>query len=349
VSEQPSVDLLRRMVEIASPSGQERELALLLVAEMQRLGLRSWIDNAGNAIGEIGEGPEEILLLGHMDTAPGFIPVRIENGLLYGRGSVDAKGPLAAFICAAGQVGARPGKRLVVVGAVEEECASSRGARHLLEHRRPSMVIIGEPSGWDRVTLGYKGRLLLEYTLRKPVSHTAGKEPGACERAVDFWLAVRDHATHYNAGQSSLGATLDASLRSMSSSSDGLTEVVQTTLALRIPPGLELPEVRRSIAALCPAEAQLSFYADEPPFRAAKSTPLVAALLSGIRAAGGTPVFSYKTGTSDMNVVGPVWNCPIAAYGPGDSALDHTPNEHLLLEEYQKAITVLTQALRYLR
>jgi len=74
----------------------------------------------------------------------------------------------------------------------------------------------------------------------------------------------------------------------------------------------------------------------------------VAALLSSIRAAGGTPVFSYKTGTSDMNVVGPVWNCPIAAYGPGDSALDHTPNENLDLSEYERAIAVLVEALRCL-
>jgi LysW-gamma-L-lysine carboxypeptidase len=46
-----------------------------------------------------------------------------------------------------------------------------------------------------------------------------------------------------------------------------------------------------------------------------------------------------------MNVVGPVWRCPILAYGPGDSALDHTPNEHLSLEEYARAIDVLEHAL----
>jgi LysW-gamma-L-lysine carboxypeptidase len=55
-----------------------------------------------------------------------------------------------------------------------------------------------------------------------------------------------------------------------------------------------------------------------------------------------------KTGTSDMNVAGPVWGCPILAYGPGDSSLDHTPNEHLHLNEYWRAILVLEQALRNL-
>ncbi len=52
-----------------------------------------------------------------------------------------------------------------------------------------------------------------------------------------------------------------------------------------------------------------------------------------------------KTGTSDMNVVAPVWQCPIVAYGPGDSALDHTPNEHLPLDEYWQAVRVVEEML----
>ena len=46
-----------------------------------------------------------------------------------------------------------------------------------------------------------------------------------------------------------------------------------------------------------------------------------------------------------MNVVGPAWKCPIVAYGPGDSALDHTPHEHLPLDEYWKAVNVIEQTL----
>jgi LysW-gamma-L-lysine carboxypeptidase len=49
-----------------------------------------------------------------------------------------------------------------------------------------------------------------------------------------------------------------------------------------------------------------------------------------------------------MNIVGPVWGCPILAYGPGDSALDHTPNECLDLAEYQRAIDVLSRVLSVL-
>jgi LysW-gamma-L-lysine carboxypeptidase len=47
-----------------------------------------------------------------------------------------------------------------------------------------------------------------------------------------------------------------------------------------------------------------------------------------------------------MNVVAPAWGCPIVAYGPGDSALDHTPHEHLPLADYLRAVVVLEGVLR---
>ncbi|MEL6271576.1 MAG: M20/M25/M40 family metallo-hydrolase, partial [Chloroflexota bacterium] len=72
------------------------------------------------------------------------------------------------------------------------------------------------------------------------------------------------------------------------------------------------------------------------------------AMRGAIRKEGGTPRFVYKTGTSDMNAVGPRWNCPIIAYGPGDSTLDHTPHEHIDLDEYGQAVKVLTRALERL-
>jgi LysW-gamma-L-lysine carboxypeptidase len=68
--------------------------------------------------------------------------------------------------------------------------------------------------------------------------------------------------------------------------------------------------------------------------------------LATIREAGGNPRFAVKTGTSDMNVVGPIWRCPIVAYGAGDSALDHTPDEHIPVADYLGAIQVLRQVVR---
>src|SRR5207245_2293778 len=72
-----------------------------LVAQLAERGFRATVDDAGNAVGEIGDGAHHVVLLGHIDTVPGEIPVRIEGDELVGRGAVDAKGPLAAFVAAA--------------------------------------------------------------------------------------------------------------------------------------------------------------------------------------------------------------------------------------------------------
>ena len=72
-------------------------------------------------------------------------------------------------------------------------------------------------------------------------------------------------------------------------------------------------------------DATLELHGQEKAVRSDKNNGLVRAFLAGIRAEGGQPGFKVKTGTSDMNVLGPAWGCPIVAYGPGDSSLDHTP------------------------
>jgi LysW-gamma-L-lysine carboxypeptidase len=61
-----------------------------------------------------------------------------------------------------------------------------------------------------------------------------------------------------------------------------------------------------------------------------------------IRDGGGEPRLLRKTGTSDMNLFARAWDCPMATYGPGDSSLDHAPDEHLSLAEFDRAVEVLT-------
>ena len=94
--------------------------------------------------------------------------------------------------------------------------------------------------------------------------------------------------------------------------------------------------------------AELSFSGGELAVRNGKSNALVKAFLHSIRQHGGDPKFKVKTGTADMNVVAPHWPCPMLAYGPGDSSLDHTPEEHIEIEEYARAIDVLESVLRLL-
>jgi len=341
--------LLSEMVAIPSLSGDEGALARFLVTTMEGLGFGAEVDAAGNAVGHIGAGERHIVLLGHMDTVPGEVPVRREGRLLYGRGAVDAKGPLAAFVVAAARAADGLGARVTVIGAVEEEAATSKGAYHAVGQYRPDFCIIGEPSGWDRITIGYKGRLLIDYVLERAVSHTAGSERPPAEDAVGFWLHVAKWAEEYNRDKEGTFATLDPSLRRICSGGDGLRERVEMTIALRLPLGLHLPDLLNPLMdtwARHPAgAARVVTRGHEVAFRAEKRTPLASAFLAAIRAEGGSPAYVTKTGTSDMNVVGPRWRCPIVAYGPGDSTYDHTPNEQIDLDEYLRGVRVVTRVL----
>jgi LysW-gamma-L-lysine carboxypeptidase len=91
----------------------------------------------------------------------------------------------------------------------------------------------------------------------------------------------------------------------------------------------------------------LRFRGAELPWRGDRQNLLVRSFIHAIRSSdrGVQPGFVVKTGTSDMNVVGPLWKCPIVAYGPGDSSLDHTPQEQVSIDEYWRAILVLERAL----
>jgi LysW-gamma-L-lysine carboxypeptidase len=113
---------------------------------------------------------------------------------------------------------------------------------------------------------------------------------------------------------------------------------------MRLPLGLVPSDLEQQIRSWGNG-AKLTFYPSDPPFEAEKNTPLVRAMLRAIRSQEGRPRFKVKTGTADMNIVGPAWGCPIVAYGPGDSSLDHTPHEHIWIDEFLKGIEVLASAL----
>ncbi len=393
IERERAVDLLRGLVSIGSLSGTEQEATTWLVDQLQILGLdRAHIDDAGNAVGEIGKpgASRTAILLGHIDTVPGEIDVRIERSggreRLFGRGSVDAKGPLAAFCSALARLGSKWAQendvRLIVAGAVEEESASSRGARHLCEPfdcaegQSPQACIIGEPSGWNRVTLGYKGRLLVDLEASRALTHTAGPDPGITTTAVELWNTVRRYCDEFNVGKERAFDQLLASLRSIESSSDGLTETVEACCGIRLPIDFDPTPLMRELAASVadrlgaelPAQATpidfgqaatlrlegengtaaLSHRGFEPAYRGDSKSALVTCFRGAIRNLSPytRPGLVVKTGTSDMNVVGPAWECPILAYGPGDSSLDHTPNEHIWLDEYWHAVLVVEEAMR---
>ena len=337
-------ELLEGLLQCYSPTFQEAEAVNYLVAQMKAAGFAAHVDEVGNAVGVLGDGPREVMLLGHIDTVPGCIEVRRENDHLYGRGAVDAKGPLACFAAATALAGARAGCRFVVIGAVGEE-GDSRGAQFVRDRYKPDMLIIGEPSSWDRVTLGYKGSAWFEYEVRRALTHTSANVESACQAAVSFWNRVRDRTVQWNVGRLKMFDQLIPSLREMQSRSDGFVETAQFKFNLRVPLGITLSEVDTLVREQM-QDAELKMIDGCPAYRAEKNTPLVRSFLAAIRRHGGSPAFTVKSGTSDMNLVAPVWRCPTVAYGPGDPDLDHTPREHVLISEYQRAIQILADVLR---
>ena len=361
-----AIDLVQGLVAIPSLSRQEAAASAWLAAQMRAAGFdRAYVDDAGSAVGELGDPSAKnlIVLLGHIDTVPGNIPVRIENDLLFGRGSVDAKGPLATFVAGAARFGSAAAKasalRVVVVGAVEEEAATSKGARFIAarfdgtREPRPAACIIGEPSHWNRVTLGYKGRLLLDFTADQPMAHTAGPDASVASVVVDFWNWVTAHAARVNDGKPKVFDQLSPSLRRfITSTNEEMHDTVDAQFAWRLPAGFDVDafmnELRAVASGFTRTDLQLRFRGYEKAWRGDRNNALVRSFLSGVRSVEPSEKLGFvlKTGTSDMNVVGPAWECPIVAYGPGDSALDHTPNEHLSIEEYWKAVRVIEETLR---
>jgi LysW-gamma-L-lysine carboxypeptidase len=394
MTREQAIELVRGLVAIPSLSREERAASAWLAGQMTSLGFdRAFVDDAGNAVGELGssEASRVIVLLGHIDTVPGNIPVRIEDGRLFGRGSVDAKGPLATFTATAARLGSQwardAGVRLVVVGAVEEEAATSKGARFIASRFDgsadpvPSACIIGEPSSWRRVTLGYKGRLLLDLSARQAVAHTAGPDASVAEVVVDLWNWVRSRAETTNAGIDKPFDQLSPSLRRfITANEDGLTDVVEAQFAWRLPVGFDADAFVGALLAWTAARVECAGPVNQPrleagaggddrvvvegartsiaftfrgwerPWRSDRQNALVRSFLAAVRQVDPSvqPGFVVKTGTSDMNVVAPAWQCPIVAYGPGDSSLDHTPHEHLELDEYWTAVLVLEATLRQL-
>ena len=337
------LELVRGLVEIPSVSRREGEAVEWLVARMSERGFRASVDDAGNAVGEIGDGPFHVVLLGHIDTVPGEIAVRIEGDELVGRGAVDAKGPLAAFVSAATEPVA--GVRVTVVGVVEEESPTSKGARHRATQAAPDWCVIGEPSGWDAVTISYKGRLTLDVGLSREARHGASPGPTIAEEALALWERVRSWASDgAKAGRSF--DRLDCRLEGIDAGiGDGLVERAQLRIGYRMPPGIDPALLEQRAATLATSEGDTRVVVKtegrEDPVRTARTSPLARSFARAIAAAGGQTTFKEKSGTSDMNILHPAWHCPMVAYGPGDSRYDHTPIERLSISEFGRSITVL--------
>ncbi|ATW88630.1 acetylornithine deacetylase [Halohasta litchfieldiae] len=329
--------LLTELVSIPSVSGNETEAAEALAAFLEQNGRETYIDDIGNVHAP---GDDTVLLTSHIDTVPGDIPVEIKEGEegpeLWGRGSVDATGPLAAMAVAAVETGAS------FVGVVGEE-STSRGAWHLIENREaPEAVINGEPSGWDGITLGYRGLLEGTYVATSESGHTSRPDPNAIQHAMSWWNRVEDTFEPDEWIPVFEQVTTKPVDIEGGVSVDGLSMDATMEFQLRVPPERTPEEVRE----LSDAELEtgtVNWTEFIPAVMTSPRTEVARLFRVAIRKQGGDPRLLRKTGTADMNIYAEEWGCPILSYGPGDSNLDHTPHEHLSLAEFDHSVDVLIE------
>lgn len=375
-----AVELLLDAVSTASISGREAELVALMAGAMGRSADEAFVDAAGNAVGRWGDGPMNLTFLAHLDTVRGRIEPRLADGWLHGRGAVDAKGPLCAAVAAASRLGAEAREALCVrvVAAVEEEASSSRGARYAAKtYPRPDALVVCEPSGWQRYTLGYKGNLSVRLRCEAAEGHGAAQAAGPTELVVEAWRVVQAWALQVNELGGRQFDTVQVRLASINSGSDGLRARCAARIALRLPPGLPWRDAAAALRRLrLPEPVTIEVGRGLDACIAPRDSRLAACFRSAIRSLGGVPVATLKTGTSDWNVVAERWerSAPslalasgrtagpsegglredpsrahawqVVAYGPGDSSLDHSPEERLEVAEYLRSIEVLEGVVR---
>jgi LysW-gamma-L-lysine carboxypeptidase len=359
--QEQAVRLLTNLLGIYSPSGKEADIASFLAEEMRKLGFQVGVDAIGNVIGVVGEGEPTIFLCGHMDTVAGHLPLRVEEGKIYARGAVDAKGPLAAMVMAAAEVAKEPAfKGKVLLASVVEEEATSRGVHHMITQGiHADYAIFGEPSGVENITIGYKGQIQLKIVFKTETGHasTPWLYDNALEKAYELWEQIKNASSY---------PSLDPSASPYNAVTACLVKVVggratsvvpfeaEMNVDVRVPIQFSTFQVYGQIEKIITkyqiANPRVSVKATVldtvEPFEVNKASPLVHVLSSSVRKVLNKPAtLLHKTGTGDMNILGKAMNLPIVTYGPGDSKLDHRLDEHIVISEYLDSIQVFKETL----
>jgi LysW-gamma-L-lysine carboxypeptidase len=356
-----AVRFLTNLLGIYSPSGKEQDIANFIALEMKRMGFEVGIDTIGNVIGVVGSGEPVILLCGHMDTVSGHVPLRVEEGKIYARGAVDAKGPLAAMIMAAMQASKEPGfKGKILIASVVEEEATSKGVRHLITQGiTADYAIFGEPSGVENITIGYKGQIQLKIVLKTETGHssTPWLFDNALEKAYELWKQIRAACAYPSIDpQETPFTSITVCLIKMvgGRGNSVIPFEAEMNLDVRVPIQFTTTQVHdkmmKIIANYQAANPKVNIKSavmdTVEPFEVSKTSPLVHVLSSSVRKVLNKPAtLLRKTGTGDMNILGKAMSLPIVTYGPGESHLDHTIDEHIDIAEYLDAIAVYKETL----
>lgn len=185
------INLCSRMIQIPSITGEEKLLVDFLKTEMESLGFDEVkIDKIGNIIGKIKgkRSGRTILFDGHLDTVSAAnisswmedpFGAEIKENRMYGRGTSDMKGALAAMLMAAVCIkadGELDGD-IYVSGTVFEEVAEGWALDFVLDEVHPDIVIIGESTEL-KLNTGQRGRAEIIIETKGVPAHSSNPEAG---------------------------------------------------------------------------------------------------------------------------------------------------------------------------
>lgn len=324
------VELTRALVRIPSVSGDEAGCVALL-REM----LPDAVVSGRNVWASRGDGEDTLLLNSHTDTVPASGEWTIDphgaelrDGKVFGLGANDAKGPLAALVCAFLAADLPAGKRLVLAATCDEE-TGGEGLGVLRPELPPlSAAIIGEPTTL-RACSCQRGLLRLRLTARGKRAHAARPWQGenAIEKAARdvTALAALELPEHPLLGPATLQVTMiDGGVK---------TNVVPPACVMEIDartiPALDNPALHERVRALVESDVELVSERFVPVATDAAERIVVAA--------GGTP--AAFGGVSDLYHVRDV---PGIVMGPGRSEQSHAADEWIEVEQLNGAVAAYT-------
>jgi putative selenium metabolism hydrolase len=358
----------QELIRCPGCSGDEAAAASAAIQQMKKLGYdQVEVDRWGNVIGTLrGDKPGPTIVFdGHLDVVPILMAelwehepygAEISQGRIWGRGSADMKGGLAASLCAAAFVDrADIAGTILVTGTVAEELLIGRGLGKILEERKADAVITCEPTGSQQLAVAGVGRTTVEMTTRGLVAHSSQPHMGdnAIYRAMEAIGRIRKmpHRTNPLFGEDVIELV---EIKSRPSPGNGCVpdhcwslwecrllpgETKETFLA-RFRAALEdlVPQTKVAleigrIAVDCYTGEHLEYedfldaWATPPahPFRKMAEQALIQA---GIKA---DPI-TFR-GCTNANISAGSMGIPSLIYGPGSLALAHKPNEYLAIEE----------------
>jgi putative selenium metabolism hydrolase len=371
------VRFLQDLVRIPSLSTHEEALAARLVQEMQDIGFEEvWTDRIGNVIGRIGAGGGPKLFFdGHMDVVDVGDPARwqrppygavIEDGILYGRGSCDMKGGLAAMVYGAGallKAGVQLAGDLYVVAVVQEEPCEGLGIRVLMEEEgiRPDFVVLGEPSNLQ-VRLGHRGRLEMRVMVQGKAAHASSPALGnnaihnAARLIFGIELLAPRLATDDFLGQGTVAVTeIESQAASRNAVPDYCSFYIDRRLTLGETERKALAEIQNIInTEEIQAEVSVTNYRSTshtgfvcqgrnsyPAWAMPEDHPLVQALMRSARETlGHRPRVGRWAFSTDGTYTSGVANIPTVGFGPGEERYAHTQDEQIRLNDVVDAARV---------